>query len=53
LKGFLGALVQIGFDGPALIEPFYRPLREKPPEKALQLVSEAMRKCLALAEGSG
>ncbi len=50
LKGFLQALVKIGFDGPALIEPFYRPLRQMPPEKALALVAEAMRKCLALAE---
>ncbi len=52
LKGFLGALVKIGFDGPALIEPFYRPLREMPPEKALALAAEAMRKCLALVEES-
>lgn len=51
LRGFLTALVKIGFDGPALIEPFYPALREMPPEKALAIVAEAMRKCLALAEG--
>lgn len=50
LKGFLGALVEIGFDGPAYIEPFKKELRQMPPEEALQLTAEAMQKAIALVE---
>ncbi len=50
LKGFLGALVEIGFDGPAYIEPFKKELRQMPPEEALRLTAEAMQKALALVE---
>ena len=48
LKGFLGALVEIGFDGPVYIEPFKKELRQLPPEEALQLTAEAMQKAIAL-----
>ena len=50
LKGFLSALVEIGFDGPAYIEPFKRELRQLPPEQAVRVTAEAMRKALALVE---
>lgn len=50
LKGFLGALVEIGYDGPVYIEPFKRELRELPPEQAVELTAQAMRKALALVE---
>jgi len=50
MKAFLGALVKIGYDGPALIEPFYRPLREMPKEEALAATAAAMKKAVALVE---
>ncbi len=50
MKAFLGALVKIGYDGPVLIEPFYRPLREMPKEKALAVTAAAMKKAIALVE---
>ena len=50
LKGFLAALVEIGFDGPAYIEPFKKELRQLPPEEALQITAEAMKKALSLVE---
>jgi sugar phosphate isomerase/epimerase len=50
MKGFLSALVEIGFDGPAYVEPFQPRLREMPPEEALALVAESMKKCLALVD---
>jgi len=48
LKGFLGALVEIGFRGPAYIEPFKKELRQLPPEEALRLTAEAMQKAVSL-----
>lgn len=50
LKGFLGALVEIGYDGPVYIEPFKRELRELPPEQAVELTAQAMKKALVLVE---
>lgn len=50
MRGFLSALVQIGFDGPAFVEPFKAELRYMPVEEALRLVAESVRKCLALIE---
>jgi sugar phosphate isomerase/epimerase len=50
LKGFLTALVEIGFSGPAFIEPFDRTLREIPREEALTRVAHAMKNCLALVD---
>jgi sugar phosphate isomerase/epimerase len=50
LKGFLGGLVKIGYDGPICAEPFYPPLRSMPPEKALAATAAAMKKAFALVE---
>ncbi len=50
LKAFLGALVQIGYDGPIRAEPFNKPLREMPPDKALAATADAMRKAFALVD---
>lgn len=49
-KAFLRALVTIGYDGPICAEPFYPPLREMPPEKALETVAAAMKKAVALLD---
>ncbi|MGQ9769201.1 MAG: sugar phosphate isomerase/epimerase family protein [Thermogutta sp.] len=53
VKGFLSALIEIGFDGPAYIEPFKKELRQVPAEQALNLTAEAMKKALSLVEGQG
>jgi sugar phosphate isomerase/epimerase len=50
LKGFLGALRQIGYDGPVACEPFSQELRKLPPEQALAEVATAMKKAVALIE---
>jgi sugar phosphate isomerase/epimerase len=46
--GFLNALNQIGYDGPAAAEPFYAELRALPPEQALARTADAMRRAFAL-----
>ena len=51
VKGFLGALIQIGYDGPLVCEPFSQELPKLPPEQALATVAAAMKKAIALAEG--
>jgi sugar phosphate isomerase/epimerase len=50
LKAFLGALVEIGYDGPILAEPFRADLRRLPRDEALGLVAAAMKKASALVE---
>ena len=50
LKAFLGALVEIGYDGPIMAEPFRPDLRSLPRDKALGLVATAMKKAFALVE---
>jgi len=50
LEVFLGALVKIGYDGPIRAEPFNKPLREMPPDKALEATAAAMKKAFALVE---
>jgi sugar phosphate isomerase/epimerase len=50
LKAFLGALVEIGYDGPIMAEPFRPDLRNLPRDEALALVAAAMKKAFALAE---
>lgn len=50
LKTFLGALVQIGYDGPIRAEPFSKPLNQMNNEAALVATAEAMRKAFALVE---
>lgn len=51
-KGYLGALIQIGYDGPVACEPFSQELRKMPPEQALGAVAAAMKKAVALAEAA-
>ncbi len=48
LRAFLGALVQIGYDGPVACEPFNPELRQMPPDQALRTVGAAMQKAAAL-----
>ena len=50
LKTFLGALAEIGYDGPILAEPFRPDLRTLPRDEALALVAAAMKKAFALVE---
>jgi sugar phosphate isomerase/epimerase len=50
MKGFLGAMVQIGYDGPLVCEPFSQSLRQMPAEEALAAVAKAMKKAVALVE---
>ncbi|MBL8174643.1 MAG: sugar phosphate isomerase/epimerase [Bryobacterales bacterium] len=48
LKGFLSALVEIGYDGPVRPEPFNAALRAMPKEQILTVTAEAMKKAFAL-----
>jgi sugar phosphate isomerase/epimerase len=48
LKGFLNALVAIGYDGPVRAEPFNATLRTMPPEMAVATTARAMKKAFAL-----
>ena len=50
LKAFLGALVEIGYDGPIMAEPFRPDLRSLPRDEALARVAAAMKKAFALVE---
>jgi sugar phosphate isomerase/epimerase len=50
LKGFLGALVTIGYDGPVLAEPFRPDLRTLPREEAVAQVAASLKKAVALLE---
>jgi sugar phosphate isomerase/epimerase len=48
LKTFLGALVQIGYDGPVRAEPFKAELRKMPKEEAVAAAARAMKQAFAL-----
>ncbi|MCL5743336.1 MAG: sugar phosphate isomerase/epimerase [Acidobacteria bacterium] len=48
VKGFLGALNQIGFDGPVRAEPFKKEMRQMPPDEALDATIGALKKAFAL-----
>jgi sugar phosphate isomerase/epimerase len=48
LKGFLGALAQIGYDGPVTPEPFVKELAALPPAEAVRRVGEALQKVWSL-----
>lgn len=48
LKGFLSALIAIGYDGPVRAEPFNATLRTLPPEEAVAATSRAMKRAFAL-----
>ncbi|MDX9752759.1 MAG: sugar phosphate isomerase/epimerase family protein [bacterium] len=50
LKTFMNALVQIGYDGPVVIEPFDNELRAMDNEPALQKTIDAMNAAFALIE---
>ena len=50
LKGFLGGLVKIGYDGPIVAEPFDRTLSKRPKEEAVAATAAAMKKAFALVE---
>lgn len=52
LKAFLGALVQIGYDGPVRAEPFKAELREMPAEQAVATTARAMKAAFALVDPS-
>ena len=49
-KGFVNALNQIGYDGPAAAEPMSQELRSLPREEALAQTAAAMKKAFALIE---
>lgn len=44
VKGFLSALIQVGYDGPIRAEPFNQPLRDMNNEDATKTTFEAMQK---------
>lgn len=46
--GFLNALQSVGYDGPVRAEPFNAELRKLPPQQALAVTMEAMRKAFGL-----
>jgi len=48
LKSFLGALAQIGYDGPIVAEPFRPDLGRLPRDEAVGLVADAMKKAFSL-----
>ena len=50
LKAYLGALVQIGYDGPVQAEPFSKALGALPKEDAVAATAAAMKKAFALIE---
>ncbi len=50
LKGFLRSLVQIGYDGPIVAEPFDASLAKLPKEEAVAMVAAAMKKAFSLVE---
>jgi len=50
LGAFLGGLVEIGYDGPIMAEPFRPDLGRLPRDEALGLVAAAMKKAFALVE---
>ena len=46
LKAFLGALVQIGYDGPVRAEPFNKTLNDMDDDAAIAATAAALRKAL-------
>jgi sugar phosphate isomerase/epimerase len=50
LKTFLGALVQIGYDGPIRAEPFNQQLGAMSNDEAMAATAAAMKKAFALVE---
>ena len=50
LKAFLGALVEIGYDGPVRAEPFNRELNAMSNEEAMAATAAAMKKAFSLVD---
>jgi sugar phosphate isomerase/epimerase len=50
VKGFLSALVQMGYDGPVRAEPFNAALRKMPKAEAVAATAKAMKKAFAMIE---
>jgi sugar phosphate isomerase/epimerase len=50
LKGFINAMVKIGYDGPVECEPFNRELRQMEPDAAVQKTSESLNRLWDLIE---
>jgi len=51
MKGFLGALVKIGYDGPVRAEPFKAELRQLPRDEAMDRTAKSMKTAFALIDG--
>lgn len=51
MKGFLGALVKIGYDGPVRAEPFKSELRALPRDEAVDRTAKSMKTAFALIDG--
>jgi sugar phosphate isomerase/epimerase len=50
LKGFINAMVKIGYDGPVECEPFDRELRQMEPDAAVNKTSESLNRLWDLIE---
>jgi len=50
LKGFINAMVKIGYDGPVECEPFDQELRKMEPDAAVQKTSESLKRLWDLIE---
>ena len=50
MKGFINALVRIGYDGPVECEPFDQQLREMDDEAAVEKTGDALRRVWSLIE---
>lgn len=50
IGGFLNALNQIGYDGPAAAEPLGSSIRSLPPDEILTKLAEVMKKAMALIQ---
>ena len=50
MKGFINALVKIGYDGPVEVEPFDQDLRKLEPDTAVQKTAESLGRVWDLIE---
>lgn len=48
VKGFVGALAEIGYDGPVKVEPFNKEFAARPVREAVQAAREATRQALGV-----
>ena len=49
IKGFLGALEKIGFEGPVRVEPFNDAVRKMSPDEACDAAMAGLKKAFAQA----